>query len=769
MVEISSPPPNKPDLAASVAKVKEQSPALLSQKKTAKGSTLRLSQEGKKTGKQLFETLKTQDTQQVRESVAVLRSEITANVANLRKTIRQELAAEWKSARMKQSENREEFKNTLAKRLTEDVSYQQAQLIRKLLSSVTLQIRHEEQRLLRENILNAGITDSDLEAYRAKLQADGKDIANRALLRNAYIQSRIKQLRQEGEAFSVVTTEPSQQKEGPETQQHYERIYARTGLPTERARRRGVDEQGTRGSAESDQRHERVYRRTGLLIKRASERADARRVQRISTHKLVILDAQRRLGSLRNVFVLGKTQVALAGLGVAALAVSVMPARELSQVPIQIPIVQVGNMPSLPELQFSFPGKNKLANPVESIVQQQGEKMPPKPVAGDFTQPTPLESAPSVKNSSTNNTVVEPKPFFEETQKKPPLLAKFRTKAPDIFVPGTRQKVSMDVPAQIEVKGFGHGYTLSAQINNATYEIPIDQLDVSNANVLVSQEKARSNFVGIRVNSPEGVENAAQLGAKSVRINGEGYNLSNPTKSSESEVENVKKTIKKAKENNLEMLYVYHPTQLLSREEIQNQLKAIYNEVGDYPKFTLELGNEFNSPYFWKDGNLDTFSEFVKVATDTVWKMHPDAKMALGALDDTWQLEKLLLKLKKNNVSVGKFNSVALHVYGGEKAMDNVVQEASRALKGQNLSVPLVVSEYSSTSVGVVNGSVLARMTDRAQQLGLKEVFIHEADGGEGLELFADYNQPKSSALIMKKWILDHRTTPLASQVKVQT
>src|SRR5438105_1136925 len=88
------------------------------------------------------------------------------------------------------------------------------------------------------------------------------------------------------------------------------------------------------------------------------------------------------------------------------------------------PIVRPGNAPGIREMPISLPTVNQPTNSAEVITERY----------------TPAES-------------------LSEVQQNPTILGTLRMKNPDIFIPGTRQKAAINLPQQVEIAGFGQGYT----------------------------------------------------------------------------------------------------------------------------------------------------------------------------------------------------------------------------------------------------------------------------------------------------------------------
>lgn len=137
-------------------------------------------------------------------------------------------------------------------------------------------------------------------------------------------------------------------------------------------------------------------------------------------------------------------------------------------------------------------------------------------------------------------------------------------------------------------------------------------------------------FIGIRNGNPNRMGDVSKLGMDIVRVNGEALDLSCNSASTEQ----IKSAIHAAEKQHLEIVYIFHPHELRTPEQTKAQLQPIYQSVGNYDNFILELGNEENDPRYWKNGNLKQFSQFLKDTSDIAWSLYPGAKLMIGALSD---------------------------------------------------------------------------------------------------------------------------------------
>lgn len=250
----------------------------------------------------------------------------------------------------------------------------------------------------------------------------------------------------------------------------------------------------------------------------------------------------------------------------------------------------------------------------------------------------------------------------------------------------------------------------------------------------------RNPYLGMRNDIPKLMDMVSNLGAFQVRIDGGLSETNGDTLKDES----VKEAVQKAKENNLSILYLFNPQQLLSREEIHKRLEVILAQGGD---ITLELGNEpddVNVP-FWKGRDLKSYARFIKVASEEAEKIKPGTKVVVGALVERKNFPKLVAYLKQEQVSPNNL-TFAIHAYHtpGELSawIDTVQLEVSQpklmvteaginvsqfnpqadanllemARMAQRLQIPFFIHQLGRTEVDPVTGEIFGFVNPQTRQ-----------------------------------------------------
>lgn len=218
-----------------------------------------------------------------------------------------------------------------------------------------------------------------------------------------------------------------------------------------------------------------------------------------------------------------------------------------------------------------------------------------------------------------------------------------------------------------------------------------------------------------------------EFGARNVRIDG-GLSETSPDGKIK-DWENLA-LLDETKRLGLDVLYVFNPQQLISREEIRARLKAILSRD---QKITIELGNEpddVNVPY-WKDRNLETFAEFIKIASEETAKIKPDTKLVVGALVGQENIKQLVSHLEKKEVDIKKL-TYAIHAYHSADEIWTRVASVKVATKG----APVMVTEAGITNEGGDNNpgnniQDLVEIYRAARSVSDGPVFIHELPFGQ--------------------------------------
>lgn len=318
----------------------------------------------------------------------------------------------------------------------------------------------------------------------------------------------------------------------------------------------------------------------------------------------------------------------------------------------------------------------------------------------------------------------------KETSKPPALgkLVAYSTEALKMF------KREHALPDTVDIIGFGetpYTYLISSPAFGGKIDIPITDVEILEGEPVSPNEIKISTTIGIRNDDSRLMDTAVQMGMGIVRINGENYNLSSSDVMESKDTAYIKEALQEAKKRNLKILYLFHPHQLESRETIRDRLQSFFDTMGNYNNHAIELGNEPNDPKYWEKGDLKTFVEFLKVASEEAWNINPNAKLLIGALSYTPQTGELLDIMKKKGIEINRFTAIATHAYNNIIELDQKIRDMKRAFGKRDMrEFPIIITELGVNGKNKIDQ--LPKMIERASEQGVGEIYIHELNDSEG-------------------------------------
>ncbi len=161
---------------------------LLRTKKTPAGNqTFALTTKGKETAKAVFSQLQADgNAVQIQTETQVIRAEINQELKDIKKEKRAALTSEWATVGIKKRGNMEQFNRELKLRLLSDKKVQEAQLTRKILSSVIQQARSAATKEARV-MTRASLTDEQRQTVLQTLVAEGKKVPASTALQDTLV------------------------------------------------------------------------------------------------------------------------------------------------------------------------------------------------------------------------------------------------------------------------------------------------------------------------------------------------------------------------------------------------------------------------------------------------------------------------------------------------------------------------------------------------------------------------------------------------------
>lgn len=390
-------------------------------------------------------------------------------------------------------------------------------------------------------------------------------------------------------------------------------------------------------------------------------------------------------------------------------------------------------------------------------------------IALDRMRPQGLRSTPDPASSPTpdqtpsKTPVPSPTPEISTTPKTPEKLKtqcigtldlrSSASKNPEFYLPGTEKRISLaKIPEKFEIKGYGIGdknsnsayrYTIMDPSTGQLIEIPIRQVNIVEGSPIPESDIKPNPFFGIRVNDPESVKLACEMGVGKLRINGEGCEIDSPTQLKDRKLHNL---IKEAIKYNMDIVLVFHPNTPLEKNELRRRIQCLLSneQLGNYNKVSIELGNEPDDPNvdFWVDRNPQTFAKFIKDSTEII-REHPkgrDTKLILGAINTQPNTDKWFSTLMSSGVDLNDYE-IALHIYNG---VSNVsLRDWLRFLRDY-LNKHNIKSAINITEFGVPNydkrGFIedLEFIKEQSKNLNISGVLIHELEDYEAQFGFVD-------------------------------
>lgn len=301
---------------------------------------------------------------------------------------------------------------------------------------------------------------------------------------------------------------------------------------------------------------------------------------------------------------------------------------------------------------------------------------------------------------------------------------------PDIFKPGGEKPSDLkNIPLQVGIKGYGSNFRFAVVINGENYEVPIGQINVVRGEPLAEGDIRRNNSLGIRVDDPRLIKEAARLGVGKVRINVDSGDLSK----NNDETKRMISVIQEAKSKDLEIVLVFHPDGPLENQELERRLSFLFSErvVGNYQKVAIELGNEPDNTRvaFWKGRDLKTFAAFVKQSTDIIWSKlgRKETQIIIGALVWEGNITALLNNLQSVGFDLTKIDPkkliLAVHAYNTVEDVVRRMNTTKAALAAKGANIPIWITELGR---GDEDKTDIVGMIDKSKQLGVSTVLIHE-------------------------------------------
>lgn len=296
--------------------------------------------------------------------------------------------------------------------------------------------------------------------------------------------------------------------------------------------------------------------------------------------------------------------------------------------------------------------------------------------------------------------------------------ATLTTEKPTFFIPGT------DTPAQVDLvskdlqvlRPAGDGRFL-VETDSGVFEVPFNNVQLE-GDIGWSKERQPLSWLGFDASQPELIDKMAQTGVGLVRIAvnqaDQEFWQGNPQ---------VIEAINKAKEHNLKIIVTFNPAKLLANDEISKRLDNILSLMGDYQKFSLELGNEADLKKFWQDGDQETFAKFIMRASVILKERGVKEKMMINAPLQTPIIPYFIHKLKQQGIDPSQF-VYTLHAFHDPKA----IKERADALKkavGQD--VKFILTETGSNDPDPkVRGERTRKLIEEARKDGALEVVVFQ-------------------------------------------
>lgn len=277
------------------------------------------------------------------------------------------------------------------------------------------------------------------------------------------------------------------------------------------------------------------------------------------------------------------------------------------------------------------------------------------------------------------------------------------------------------------------------EVHVSTPQAPVEDFAPPTSSQLVSKEAAPmaeilpppNPHLGIRNDIVEIMEWVPRLGTNSIRIDGG----MSETMAGNLKDYKVRRLLSKAKEMNLNVLYVFNPQWLLTPEETVRRLEAILTSGA---KVTLELGNEPDvevidrngtSIDYWR-GNMASFAQFVATSLQTINKLEASEKISAGtkvvaATPLKEENLKVVIQQLKNRGLDPSTLTFAVHAY-------HTPEEVKRAagMIQKNTGGKLMFTEIGVDSVGdsskEKNVDNLIEMYKTARGFTEEPIFIHE-------------------------------------------
>lgn len=290
----------------------------------------------------------------------------------------------------------------------------------------------------------------------------------------------------------------------------------------------------------------------------------------------------------------------------------------------------------------------------------------------------------------------------------------------------------------IEIAGVS-GYNYLIQAKERLVEIPLDLVTVLAGNPFPVEKK--TSFLGIRNDVVELMPFVDLAGMKPVRISRNVEEIGNP----DSKLEQL---IREAQKLEYKPLVVFNTRYPRPEEEVRRMARDLVMEND----VDVELLNEPNEATYWKDGDLGTAVDVIKIASDEIKRVNPRSRVIVCALTDPNKMAPFVKLLRQRDVN---FNQVefAAHGYGEPWVIEWVVEAVVKAT-----GKPAVVTEF-----GVMgeNKRGIIPLLDKIWQLRSRgwvtQAFIHELHDFEGWGFVNPYlgiTQP--SFYFLPAWLRNH-------------
>lgn len=631
-MESSAPPKIKPISAQTIRTSVETKVRETKQAGKSIVENKRITNEGKEAGKVAYQEIvgdqkAVEALPTVQEAIKELRRDLRVDLTNKRKTIVEETAKAWGDKKRNNA-----FWQEVHKRQTEDQTYQTAILetkeTGKLLSSVAQKARSAAQSEIAQQL----IKDND---PRIRIQQDSYVARNKKAPSVAYIANTLaaKILPEKlKNPTSKTTTEPSLSQT------------ATLVPPGEKPREFTPFDQPETESIRP--LHETTMPSEEILL------AEVRRLNEQAAKARSALDKQRQ----KSPEILQKKGFSGGRLLEAFSAIKKSASKNILAPFAIISILNVGTTGA----QFDM-GSLPVA---------------PPPPSHSITTTAPQPASAEVKIVTPQT----PPPVEAKVVQKADAYGKITNANNEVFFPGSSTKIKLpSTSSQIELHGFTQdgnyrikGYDPQTKMQ---FEVPIEEVAVTQGNLV--KESLHNPMVGIRANLPESMEKLGKIGAGNVRIDA-GWAEVNPDGSLKDK--NVIALLEAAKQNNLKILVDMNPQQLLPREELHKRIQALLS-YGDEDRVTFEIANEPDVFHFWH-GDIDSFAEFVKIASEEAWKIKPDQKIVVGALSEPDKnggetLHKMVASLKEKGVDMKRL-TFAVHAYHYAEVLQDYIDRVQK-------------------------------------------------------------------------------------------